>query len=48
LGDILEASEPGIYELGSAKIEIRNMVDLAQDQIVVTNPPFDYSLLTIE
>jgi hypothetical protein len=48
LGDILEASEPGIYELGSAKIEIRNMVDLAQDQIVVTNPLFDYSLLTIE
>ena len=48
LGDILEGSEPGIYELGSAKIEVRNMVDLAQDQIVVTNPPFDYSLLTIE
>jgi GT2 family glycosyltransferase len=48
LGDILEASEPGIYELGSAKIEIINVVDLAQDQIVVTNPPFDYSLLTIE
>jgi GT2 family glycosyltransferase len=48
LGDILEASEPGIYELGSAKIELLNVVDLAQDQIVVTNPPFDYSLLTIE
>ena len=48
LGDILEASEPGIYELGSAKIEVRNVVDLAQDQIVVTNPPFDYSLLIIE
>ena len=48
LGDILEASEPGIYELGSAKIELLNMVDLTQDQIVVTNPPFDYSLLTIE
>jgi GT2 family glycosyltransferase len=48
LGDILEGSEPGIYELGSAKIEVRNVVDLTQDQIVVTNPPFDYSLLTIE
>jgi GT2 family glycosyltransferase len=48
LGDILEGSEPGIYELGSAKIELLNVVDLAQDQIVVTNPPFDYSLLTIE
>jgi len=48
LGDILEGSEPGIYELGSAKIEVRNVVDLAQNQIVVTNPPFDYSLLIIE
>lgn len=48
LGDIIEAQEPGIYELGSAKIEIRNIVDLAKDQIIVQNPPFDYSLLTIE
>jgi GT2 family glycosyltransferase len=48
LGDILEGSEPGIYELGSAKIEVKNVVDLTQDQIVVNNPPFDYSLLTIE
>lgn len=48
LGDIIEAQEPGIYELGSAKIEIRNIVDLAKDQIIIHNPPFDYSLLTIE
>jgi GT2 family glycosyltransferase len=48
LGDIIEAQEPGIYELGSAKIEIRNIVDLAKDQIIVQNPHFDYSLLTIE
>ena len=48
LGDILEGSEPGIYELGSAKIEVRNVVDITKNQIVVTNPPFDYSLLTIE
>jgi hypothetical protein len=48
LGDILEGSEPGIYELGSAKIEVKNVVDLTQDQIVVNNPPFDYSLLIIE
>jgi GT2 family glycosyltransferase len=48
LSDILEGYEPGIYELGSAKIEIRNIVDVTQDQIVVINPSFDYSLLTIE
>jgi GT2 family glycosyltransferase len=48
LGDIIEAQEPGIYELGSAKIEIRNIVDLAKDQIIIQNPQFDYSLLTIE
>jgi GT2 family glycosyltransferase len=48
LGDILEGSEPGIYELGSAKIEVKNVVDLTQNQIVVTNPLFDYSLLVIE
>jgi GT2 family glycosyltransferase len=48
LSDILEGYEPGMYELGSAKIEIRNIVDVTQDQIVVINPSFDYSLLTIE
>jgi GT2 family glycosyltransferase len=48
LYDIVGSSEPGIYELGSAKIEVKNLVNLAHDQIVVNNPPFDYSLLTIE
>lgn len=48
LGDIIDTSEPGIYELGSAKIEVRNVVDLAMNQIKVDNPPFDYSLLIIE
>ena len=48
LGDIIGEAEPGIYELGSAKIEVRNVVDLATDQIKVDNPPFDYSLLIIE
>jgi hypothetical protein len=48
LYDIVGSSEPGIYELGAAKIEVKNLVNLAHDQIVVNNPPFDYSLLTIE
>jgi len=40
--------EPGIYELGLAKIHINNVVQTSQDQIKVQNPPFDMSLLTIE
>lgn len=48
LGDIIDATEPGIYELGSAKIEVRNVLDLATSQIKVDNPPFDYSLLITE
>lgn len=48
LGDIIGESEPGIYELGSAKIEVRNVIDLATNQIKVDNPHFDYSLLIIE
>lgn len=48
LGDIVGDAEPGIYELGSAKIEVRNVIDLATNQIKVDNPPFDYSLLIIE
>jgi GT2 family glycosyltransferase len=48
LGDVIEPYEPGIYELGSAKIEVRNVISLVQDQIKVQNPPFDMSLLTIE
>jgi GT2 family glycosyltransferase len=48
LGSIIEPNEPGIYELGSAKIDVKNVISLSQDQIVANNPHFDYSLLTIE
>lgn len=48
LGDIIGETEPGIYQLGSAKIEVWNVVDLATNQIKVDNPPFDHSLLIIE
>jgi GT2 family glycosyltransferase len=48
LYDIVVESEPGIYQLGSAKIDIRNINNIASDQIQVQNPPFDYTLLTIE
>lgn len=48
LSQIIESSEPGMYQLGCAKIDIQNVISLSQDQIKVENPPFDYSLLTIE
>ena len=48
ISSIVEPYEPGIYELGSARIEVKNVVNLAPDQIVVKNPQFDMSLLTIE
>lgn len=48
LSSIIEPNEPGIYELGCAKIDVQNVVSTSQDQIKVQNPPFDYSLLTIE
>lgn len=48
LSQIIESSEPGMYQLGCAKIDIQNIISLSQDQIKVENPPFDYSLLTIE
>jgi len=48
LSDIIEDPEPGIYELGIATIEVRKVVNLADNQIVIDNPPFDYSLLNIE
>lgn len=47
LGSIIEPSEPGIYELGSARIDVQNVVSLSQNQIKVENPPFDYSLLNV-
>jgi hypothetical protein len=48
ISSILEPNEPGIYQLGCAKIDIQNHVRTSQDQIKVQNSPFDYSLLTIE
>lgn len=48
LSDIIEQNEPGTYQLGVATIHIKNKVNLANSHIVVENPPFDYSLLTIE
>lgn len=48
LANILESAEPGTYELGSATIEVRNLVNLVESYIKVENPLFDYSLLTIE
>jgi hypothetical protein len=47
MSSIKEISEPGIYELGSAKIDIKKIINTSKQQIVVKNPPFDYSLLTI-
>lgn len=48
LSSIIEPNDPGIYELGCAKIDVQNVVSVSLDQINVQNPPFDYSLLTIE
>lgn len=48
LSDMLAHLESGVYELGVATVEVLNIVDLAESQIVVKNPPFDYRLLTIE
>lgn len=46
--DIIGHPEPGIYQVDIATVEVREVVNLAEKQIVVHNPPFDYSLLTIE
>lgn len=48
ISSIVEPNDPGIYELGSAKIDVKNIVSISSDNIVVKNPPFDMSLLTIE
>ena len=48
LGSIIEPNEPGIYELGSARIDVQNVISTSQDQIKVENPKFDMTLLTIE
>lgn len=48
LSDILMQEEPGTYDLGCATVHIKNKVNLAEANIIVNNPPFDHSLLTIE
>lgn len=48
ISSVIEPYEPGVYELGSAKIDVRNVVNLAPGRAVITNPPFDMTLLTIE
>jgi GT2 family glycosyltransferase len=48
LSNIASPLEPGIYGLDCAEFHIIHKVDLASKHIVVENPPFDYSLLTIE
>jgi glycosyltransferase involved in cell wall biosynthesis len=49
LDKIVGASqEPGMYELGVAKIEIRKVIIASDQYIKVDNPPFDMTLLTIE
>jgi hypothetical protein len=48
LYSLLEPLEPGVYELGSAKIHIKNLVIISEDHPQVKNPDFDRSLLEIE
>jgi hypothetical protein len=50
MSEIIErfSSEPGIYELGCAEIDIKTVVSLSLERIKVINPPFDESMLIIE
>ena len=48
LSDLIAPYEPGVYELGCATFHVKNKVNLGNNHIIVTNPPFDHSLLTIE
>jgi GT2 family glycosyltransferase len=48
LSDLIAPCEPGIYELGCAEFHVITKVNLGNSHIVVENPPFDHSLLTIE
>ena len=48
LSDMFAQEEPGTYDLGCATVHIKNKVNLAEANIIVNNPPFDHSLLTIE
>lgn len=45
--DIFSDAEPGVYELGCAKIDIKNIVYISDNHLNVTNPPFDKNLLEI-
>jgi hypothetical protein len=48
LSDLIAPYDPGVYELGCATFHVKNKLNLANNHIVVSNPPFDHSLLTIE
>jgi hypothetical protein len=48
ISEIISSSEPGIYQLGSIKVEIRNIVNLTKYNLDFKNPQFDMSLLEIE
>lgn len=48
LSDLIDPYDPGVYELECATFHVKNKVNLANNHIVVENPPFDHSLLTIE
>lgn len=48
LSDLIAPYEPGLYELGCAKFYVKDKLDYSMYMIQVENPPFDYSLLTIE
>lgn len=45
LFQIIESNEPGNYELGSSKIEVKRIVITSNEHICVNNPKFDYNLL---
>lgn len=48
LSDLIDPYDAGVYELGCATFHVKNKLNLANNHIVVSNPPFDHSLLTIE
>lgn len=48
LYQMIDGSEPGIYELGCARIEVVRITDSTESNTVVNNPEFDMSLLKIE
>jgi GT2 family glycosyltransferase len=48
LSDLIDPYDPGVYQLECATFHVKNKVNLAISHIIVNNPPFDYSLLTIE